>query len=47
MAACRFDNLGDRVDDDIGAIRLHEVANIWYEPPDADAGQRRKFLVTF
>jgi hypothetical protein len=46
-AARRFDNPGDRLDDDIWVIRLNEVANIWYEAPDADAGQRRKLLVTF
>jgi hypothetical protein len=46
-AARRFDKPGDRLDDDIWVIRLNEVANIWYEAPDADAGQRRKLLVTF
>jgi hypothetical protein len=46
-AARRFDNPGNRLDDNIWVIRLNEVANIWYESPDADAGQRRKLLVTF
>ena len=46
-AARRFDNPGNRLDDNIWVIRLNEVANIRYESPDADAGQRRKLLVAF
>ena len=37
-AARRFDNRGDRLDDNVWFIRLNKVANIWDEAPDADAG---------
>ena len=45
-AARRIDNRGDRLDDNIWAIRLNEVANIGDEAPDTDGGQGRKLLVT-
>jgi len=37
-AARRFDNPGNRLEDDIWVIHLDEVANVYYEAPDADAG---------